>query len=68
MTKNELSYINNNALIIDLASKPGGVDQKVVRELKLNYIWALALPGKVSPLTSAVYIKNTIYNILGIYN
>ncbi|MCI8587990.1 MAG: dipicolinate synthase subunit DpsA [Clostridia bacterium] len=68
LTKNELSYINNNALIIDLASKPGGVDQKVVRELKLNYIWALALPGKVSPLTSAVYIKNTIYNILGIYN
>ena len=26
--------------------------------------WALSLPGKVAPTTSAEFIKNTIYNIL----
>lgn len=66
LTKEKLSYINKNAIIIDLASKPGGVDQEAVKELGIKYIWALALPGKVSPITSAEYIKNTIYNLLEI--
>ncbi len=64
LTKRELRYINNNAIVIDLASKPGGVDFDSAKELKTKCIWALALPGKVSPVTSAQYIKNTIYNIL----
>lgn len=64
LTKDKLSYINKNAIIIDLASKPGGVDQKAIKELDLKYIWALALPGKVSPLTSAEYIRNAIYSVL----
>ncbi|MCI8654623.1 MAG: dipicolinate synthase subunit DpsA [Clostridia bacterium] len=64
LTKNKLSYITDKTIIIDLASKPGGVDQEAIKELGIKYIWALALPGKVSPVTSAEYIKNTIYNIL----
>lgn len=64
LTKKELSYINKQALIIDLASKPGGVDQQAAKEIELKYVWALALPGKVSPMTSAEYIKETIYNII----
>lgn len=64
LTKKELRYINNNAIVIDLASKPGGIDQDAAKELKVKYIWALALPGKVSPVTSAEFIQNTIYNIL----
>ena len=64
MTKNELRYINKQALIIDLASKPGGVEQNAVKELGIQYIWALALPGKVSPVTSAEYKKETIFNII----
>lgn len=64
LTKRELRYINNNAIVIDLASKPGGVDFDAAKELKIKCIWALALPGKVSPVTSAEYIKNTIQNIL----
>lgn len=64
LTKKELSYINNQATIIDLASKPGGIDQQAIKETKLKYIWALALPGKVSPITSAEYIKDAISNIL----
>jgi len=29
----------------------------------IKTIWALSLPGKVAPLTSAEFIKDTIYNI-----
>lgn len=64
LTKKELRYINNHTVIIDLASKPGGVDQDSVKELGIKYIWALALPGKVAPITSAEYMKNTINHIL----
>lgn len=64
LDRNKLNKISKDCLIIDLASKPGGVDPNACEELKINYIWALALPGKYSPLTSAKYIKKTIYNLL----
>ncbi len=64
LDKNKLKDIKEDCLLIDLASKPGGIDQRACKELKINFIWALALPGKYSPLTSAKYIKNTIYNLL----
>ena len=34
------------------------------KDKKLKFIWALSLPGKVAPITSAEFIKNTIYNII----
>lgn len=64
LTEKKLRYINNKALIIDLASKPGGVDFEKAKEIGIKTIWALALPGKVSPLTSAKFIKKTINKIL----
>lgn len=51
--------------IIDLASKPGGVDLDAARELGVKVIWALSLPGKVAPITSAKIICDTILNIIG---
>lgn len=59
-----LKKINSECLIIDLASKPGGVDFGKAGELGLKTIWALSLPGKVAPVTAAGFIKDTIYNIL----
>lgn len=52
-----------NTLIIDLASKPGGVDMDAARDLGVKVIWALGLPGKVAPVTSGNIIKETICNI-----
>ena len=52
-----------NALIIDLASKPGGVDMEAARDLGIKVIWALGLPGKVAPVTAGNIIKETICNI-----
>ncbi len=59
-----LKLVNSECLIIDLASKPGGLDFDKAREIGLKTIWALSLPGKVAPVTAANFIKDTIYNIL----
>ena len=59
-----LEIINKECLIIDLASKPGGVDFEKAKELGIKVIWALSLPGKVAPVTAANFIKQTVYNII----
>lgn len=64
LSREELSHIRLNTLIIDLASKPGGTDFVFANELGIKTIHALSLPGKVAPNTSAKFIKNTIYNII----
>lgn len=64
LNKERLQYVKKDALLIDLASNPGGIDKKEAKELNLKLVWALALPGKVAPITTAEFIKDTIYNIL----
>ena len=59
-----LSKTKSDVLIIDLASKPGGVDFGVARELGRRAITALSLPGKVAPESAGLIIKDTIINIL----
>lgn len=54
-----------NSLIIDLASKPGGVDMEAAKDLGVKVIWALGIPGKVAPITAGNIIKETICNIFG---
>ena len=60
----ELEDLRGDCLILDLASKPGGVDLSAAGELGLTVIWALSLPGKVAPVTAGAAIKGTIYNML----
>ena len=64
LTEQKLEYVRKDALLIDLASNPGGIDKKAIKDRNLKFVWALSLPGKVAPTTSAEFIKNTIYNIL----
>ena len=56
---------SRQSLIIDLASKPGGVDMEAAKDLGVKVIWALGLPGKVAPITAGNIIKETICNIFG---
>ena len=51
-------------LIIELASKPWGINFKEAENLGINVIKASGLPGKVAPLTSAINIRNVLKNIL----
>ena len=59
-----LSKMKNDVLIIDLASKPGGVDFDEARRKGIKVVWALSLPGKVAPDTAGEIISSTIANIL----
>ncbi len=61
---NRLDLLNKDTVLIDLASSPGGVDRKAAKEKGIKVIWALSLPGKVAPLTSAEFIKETLYHVL----
>ena len=63
LTEERLENVKQECLLIDLASNPGGIDKKAVKDRNLKFVWALSLPGKVAPTTSAEFIKDTIYNI-----
>ncbi len=60
----KLDLVKKDVVLIDIASNPGGIDRKAAKEKELKLIWALSLPGKVAPLTSAEFIKETIYHVL----
>ena len=60
-----LAQLRENCLVIDLASKPGGVDFQGAAELGVRCVWALSLPGKVAPITAGAALRDTIYNMLG---
>lgn len=63
LDKDMLEEVKKDALIIDLASNPGGVDRNAIKELGIKFNWALSLPGKVSPITSAEFMKETLINM-----
>lgn len=64
LDENRLQYVRKDCLIIDLASSPGGIEKKVAEEKGIKCITALAIPGKIAPITSAKFIKDIIYDIL----
>ena len=60
----ELKHMNSEVLLVDLASAPGGIDSTTANNMGLKFVWALALPGKIAPTSSAKFIKETIYNVI----
>ena len=62
--KEEMQFMRQNVLLIDLASSPGGINVEDAKQMNLKFVWALALPGKIAPVTSAEFIKDTIYNLI----
>lgn len=59
-----LGMLKSGCLLIDLASKPGGVDFDAAGRSGVKTIWALSLPGKTAPVTSGEMIASAINNIL----
>ena len=64
LNEEALTELKPGCLVIDLASKPGGVDLEAAQRLGVHAVWALSLPGKVAPMTAGKSIRSTIYNIL----
>jgi len=68
LTEPVLKECSRKCLIIDLASKPGGLDIQSAVQLGLRIIWALSLPGKCAPVSSGRMIAQAIENILSEQN
>lgn len=62
--KERLELTSKGVLLIDLASRPGGVDFEAARELDINTIWALGLPAETAPVTAGKIIEETVLNIM----
>lgn len=58
--KDDLSCLSTSCLLFDLASPPGGIDQKSVKEHNIPVFQCLGLPGKTAPLSAGKAIGTTI--------
>lgn len=58
--KTVLEHIPAKALLIDLASVPGGVDFAFAEERGIDAVWALSLPGKYAPESAGEIIAATL--------
>ena len=58
--KRQLLKVSPGCLLVDRASKPGGIDYKAAEILRLNTVQALGLPGKYSPNSAAQYMAEAI--------
>ncbi|MCL2062099.1 MAG: hypothetical protein FWH03_05685 [Firmicutes bacterium] len=61
----DLEKIKKDCFILDLASKPGGVDFEEARRLGLKTAHALGIPGKTAPRSAGLAIKESVLNTLG---
>lgn len=59
-----LSNMRQETLLIDLASRPGGVDREAAEAFGIKCDWALSLPGKVAPRSAGEILCETVRNIL----
>src|SRR5699024_9199144 len=63
-----LSSMQQSALIIDLASSPGGVDFDFAKKHDIQTIHGLGLPGKVAPKTAGKVIAEVFTDVLAFNN
>jgi len=64
LTGDILKKISPDAVIIDLASAPGGTDFQMAESLKIKAVLAPGLPGKVSPKTAGLILVRVITRLL----
>lgn len=59
-----MDKMNHDALIIDLASDPGGTDFKAAEKHGIKALLALGLPGKTAPKSAGNIIAETLLPLL----
>lgn len=64
LTKKQKKRISLDALIIELASAPGGFCQSDISHLGARYINAPGLPGKTAPASAGKIMAKAIYDII----
>ena len=56
-----LALVRKDALLLELASAPGGIDAAAAHERGLRYIRAPGLPAKYAPERAAVILRDAVY-------
>ncbi|GAB2563116.1 dipicolinic acid synthetase subunit A [Gracilibacillus alcaliphilus] len=59
-----LQQMNSQSLIIDLASKPGGIDFNYADSIGIKTIHALGLPGMVAPKTAGEILATQVIQLM----
>ncbi|MBQ9247441.1 MAG: hypothetical protein IJ171_02520, partial [Ruminococcus sp.] len=58
--KEKIGQMRDDVYLVDLASKPGGVDFSAAKDRDLTCVHALSLPGKTAPLAAGTIIRDTV--------
>lgn len=61
LTEPLLALVRKDALLLELASAPGGIDAAAAHERGLRYIRAPGLPAKYAPERAAVILRSAVY-------
>jgi dipicolinate synthase subunit A len=64
ITDEVLSMLPKEAMILDLASLPGGIDLDAARRLDRTVLAALGIPGKHFPITAAEILLQTLEQVM----
>lgn len=62
-TREVLAGMEKGALLVDLASAPGGVDRQAAGELGVRLEWATGLPARCAPQTAGEILARTVEEI-----
>ena len=65
--KEAIALLKEEAVIIDLASAPGGTDFSAARERGIKAILAPGLPGKIAPVSAGRILANLIPELIAEY-
>lgn len=61
LTEPLLTLVRKDALLLELASAPGGIDAAAAHELGLHYLRAPGLPAKYAPDRAALLLRDAVY-------
>jgi dipicolinate synthase subunit A len=64
LPRSYLRLLDAAAVIVDIASGPGGTDFSAAHELEILAVHALSLPGRVAPKTAADILIKTVPHLL----
>jgi len=65
LDKNYIDNINNNAYVLDVSSRPHGIDKEALIKKDINFKIYLGIPSKIAPKTSGLILSKKINHIIG---
>lgn len=65
LKKEHIPHLKKDTYILDISSKPYGIDQNAMKENNINYKIYPAIPSKVAPKTSGMILARKINSKIG---